>query len=626
MPRERHKSRPVGKNPNAMGSLAQQKAAVAEAGKRALARQDQTTRDEFMQDAGSFQTKVALARALGASAAASAMSVPVALANIATTGDIGLGATAGFAGGMAGMSATGSELAYEVANSAVVDYMRDVAKERERKRRVGASYGDDVIMTAEAERARRRAEISAGQEPQVAKEPAADHAAGDGDPRETQAATEGGDTGTETAVSDTAVAEPQEGVPQEGVPQEGGPRIIINPTTFKNQKDALCVAWNEGIRVFMEASGFEPESEPTEKQRRFFSDTPYADDETQMRRTILARIATFDTSVTDPTDDQLAETAKVLRGMLESDFVKTDDEARKCEKLASAVEAAIGAEVVEPREEPAGPQPEEPEQPVVEDTGGLQDTHALTAGGVTKALLGKTGTALGFAYFGVKKAVGSGVDLYETARDTGSGFGDIWDATKQALTSKEGWSEMGSNLADIGSDLVGDMTGGLLGTSDDEDSEDSGDSPAAKPENGGTDLANGMFEGKSIEQWNAEHADEGLSVNEDVGKPVEELAGAAPQEPGKKEADWNDWSKYREQHERRQGHAQEGVTEDGFKKGVDVDYDVEPVTPRRASAEPQAQTQDDGDSGDGFWNADPFGNGFSIAGNGSGATVEMRRT
>lgn len=76
-----------------------------------------------------------------------------------------------------------------------------------------------------------------------------------------------------------------------------GPRIVINPSTFSNKKDALCVAWNEALRIAMEAMDYQPTSEPTEAQRRFFADTPYADDELQLRRTILARICVFDTSI-----------------------------------------------------------------------------------------------------------------------------------------------------------------------------------------------------------------------------------------------------------------------------------------------------------------------------------------
>lgn len=143
--------------------------------------------------------------------------------------------------------------------------------------------------------------------------------------------------------------------------QPSGPRIVINPTTFRNSKDALCVAFNEGFRLWMEATGFEPQSEPTDAQRKFFSDTAYADDELQLRRTILARIATFDTSVKDPTDDQLAETAQFLNEILESpDWCKNDWERNSVQKLAKAVEAAVGAEPVEPRMEPVEPRAEAP--------------------------------------------------------------------------------------------------------------------------------------------------------------------------------------------------------------------------------------------------------------------------
>ena len=149
------------------------------------------------------------------------------------------------------------------------------------------------------------------------------------------------------------------------VPAElsGSPRIVINPTTFHNKKDALCVAFNEGFRVIMEAMGFEPQSEPTDAQRKFFSDTAYADDEVQLRRTILARIATFDTSVKDPTDDQLAETGAFLDAILESpDWCKNDWERNAVSRLSQAVKAAVGAEPVEPRPEPVEPREPEPLQ------------------------------------------------------------------------------------------------------------------------------------------------------------------------------------------------------------------------------------------------------------------------
>lgn len=174
-----------------------------------------------------------------------------------------------------------------------------------------------------------------------------------------------------------------------------GPKIMINPSTFRNDKDALCVAWNEAIRVFMEANSYEPQSEPTAKQRQFFADTPYADDELQLRRTILARICVFDTSVKDPTDDQLTESAQILRSIIDSGFAKTDDEIEKCERLARAIEAAVGAEPVEPKEEPLQQAPlQGPETQAAYDAGETEEEalKRLTEGNTGKTLQEDTST------------------------------------------------------------------------------------------------------------------------------------------------------------------------------------------------------------------------------------------
>lgn len=128
---------------------------------------------------------------------------------------------------------------------------------------------------------------------------------------------------------------------------EGGPRIVINPTTFKNQKDALCVAFNERFRIWMEQHGFEPTSEPTDKQRKFFSDTAYADDETQLRRTILARIATLDTSIEDPTDDQILETLSMLKDFQKTEQAENEWESTALDRLIKLVLAA--APIAEPK-------------------------------------------------------------------------------------------------------------------------------------------------------------------------------------------------------------------------------------------------------------------------------------
>ena len=118
-----------------------------------------------------------------------------------------------------------------------------------------------------------------------------------------------------------------------------GPRIIVNPSTFHNRKDSLCVAFDEGFRILMEYMDFECVAEPTDEQRRFFADTAYADDEVQLRRTILARICTLDTSVKDPTDEQLQEAVEFLDSVMESGAPQNEWEQRSVQRLRDIVAA-----------------------------------------------------------------------------------------------------------------------------------------------------------------------------------------------------------------------------------------------------------------------------------------------
>lgn len=92
--------------------------------------------------------------------------------------------------------------------------------------------------------------------------------------------------------------------------------IVLNPAILNDKRDAMAVAWNEGLRLLMEDMKFMPAFEPTAAQRKFFSSTAYADDETALRRTIVARVATHDTSVS-PTPEQEQETMRLLDLALE---------------------------------------------------------------------------------------------------------------------------------------------------------------------------------------------------------------------------------------------------------------------------------------------------------------------
>ena len=133
-----------------------------------------------------------------------------------------------------------------------------------------------------------------------------------------------------------------------------GPRVVINPSTFRNEKDAACVMMNEGFRILMADMAFSPVSEPTERQRRFFSDTAYADDEEQMRRTILARICTFDTSVKDPTDEQLEEAVEFLTSVLEAGYPQNEWEQSAVMRIRDALAKTVG----DTRTQDGAPSPE----------------------------------------------------------------------------------------------------------------------------------------------------------------------------------------------------------------------------------------------------------------------------
>lgn len=148
------------------------------------------------------------------------------------------------------------------------------------------------------------------------------------------------------------------------------PRIVINPSVFNDDKDALCVAFNEAFRVVMELNGFNPVSEPTQKQRRFFADTAYSQDELQMRRTILARIATFDTSVSDPTNEQLQETVEFLNTVLEIGAPQNEFEESAVKQIIEVLTQVEQRGVRSPEDEPEAPSAPDGEGAVQADEGG----------------------------------------------------------------------------------------------------------------------------------------------------------------------------------------------------------------------------------------------------------------
>lgn len=103
-------------------------------------------------------------------------------------------------------------------------------------------------------------------------------------------------------------------------------RIVINPQVLSDKRDGLAVAYNEAYRVLMELNNFVPKAEPTQEQIDFFSDTAYADDPVMLKRTITARVATYDSSVPNPTPEQYKDAANMLKMVAKAGVIQNQQE------------------------------------------------------------------------------------------------------------------------------------------------------------------------------------------------------------------------------------------------------------------------------------------------------------
>ncbi len=93
-------------------------------------------------------------------------------------------------------------------------------------------------------------------------------------------------------------------------------QIFLNPEIFNDKRDAMATAWNEALRLVQEDAKFTPVFEVTPEQKAFFKDTAYATNSLALKRTIVSRIATHDTSVS-PTEEQEMETIRLLALVME---------------------------------------------------------------------------------------------------------------------------------------------------------------------------------------------------------------------------------------------------------------------------------------------------------------------
>ena len=149
-------------------------------------------------------------------------------------------------------------------------------------------------------------------------------------------------------------------------------RIVINPKVLTDNRDALAIAYNEAYRMVMEANNFEPMAEPTEEQKQFFADTAYANDPLQLKRTITARIATYDDSVPNPTPEQYQDVVNMLEMVQQAGVIQNQEEEDVVSStLEDMTEKAGQMEQLQPMSEETMPQEAMPVEPGAMEPGAM---------------------------------------------------------------------------------------------------------------------------------------------------------------------------------------------------------------------------------------------------------------
>ena len=99
-------------------------------------------------------------------------------------------------------------------------------------------------------------------------------------------------------------------------------RIILNPYSNLSEQEKNSVIKNEFSRLLIRNKKVEaPKFEITQKQKDFFKNTPYAENEDLMRQTIAARVFSGDPSAQDFTEEQL-QYAAMLQDAMDAEYAK----------------------------------------------------------------------------------------------------------------------------------------------------------------------------------------------------------------------------------------------------------------------------------------------------------------
>lgn len=170
--------------------------------------------------------------------------------------------------------------------------------------------------------------------------------------------------------------------------------IKLNPEVMNDERDALAAGWNEALRLVMEDVKFTPVFEATPEQKAFFKNTAYATNSLAMKRTIVARVATHDTSIS-PSEEQEMETLRLLALVAEMIGAQHPD-AQVVQKMAESVKA--GGARGEVRAAPAPETPVEEGGTPMEQQGTPKDvtTQAADAAGDVRVAAPDYTDAIGY--------------------------------------------------------------------------------------------------------------------------------------------------------------------------------------------------------------------------------------
>jgi len=117
-----------------------------------------------------------------------------------------------------------------------------------------------------------------------------------------------------------------------GMATEDG-KIILNPNSKLTERERRAVAQNEAVRLYLQETNANPNFQLTPEQKTSLKGTPYENDETAAKHTIIARIVSGDPSAKNVTQEQKQLASQVEAKLQQRVTGKSDPKAAVMGKL-----------------------------------------------------------------------------------------------------------------------------------------------------------------------------------------------------------------------------------------------------------------------------------------------------